>query len=138
MHAAHCDFRAEVGAEESGAEMFELRHYFSGLKRDSLSPAVNGDPPARCVERDDDFLARDIFRKLLQKDRIHSSTLENGASDNNLVRAPVGNFLSARDGSNAPADANFYSKILARLSDKVSNEIVIHAFSHGGIQVNHV
>src|SRR5260370_25627871 len=118
MHAAHCDFRAEVGAEESGAERFELRHHLFGLKRDSLSPAVNGDPPARCVERDDDFLARDIFRKLLQKDRIHSSTLENGASDNNLVRAPASNFLSARDGSNAAADANLHSVILACLHAK--------------------
>src|SRR6266404_5507552 len=89
VRAGHCAFTVHVGAEESGAERFELRHYSFGPKSDSLSPAVNGDSPTRCVECDHDSLAGDssnaaadtnLHRKILPGFRAE-------ASDEIIIRA---------------------------------------------------
>src|SRR5260370_20654350 len=138
VRAGHGAFAVYIGAEKSRAEGFELRHHFFGLNRNRFAPAVNGDASAGRVESDDDLFPTNFFCKQPQKSGVHFSAAERRASNNDLACAPAGNFLRSADCSNAASNADRHSKIVPGFRANVLNEIVIRAFSHGGIQINHV
>src|SRR5258708_21868934 len=134
----HGAFPVHVGAEESGAEGFELRHRFFGFKRDALAPAVNGDASPGSVESDDYLSSTNFFCEPPQESSVHFSAPESGASNNDLAGAPPGNFFGTRNGSNPASDAHLHAEIFSRTGAELAHEFVVLAFSHGGIQVNHV
>src|ERR1700731_5503372 len=138
VRAGHRAFAVHVGAQEAGAEGFELRHHCLCLKRDARAPAVNGDVSPGSVERDDDLFSANFFCELPQESGVYFSAAESGASNNDLARAPSGNFLGARKSSNPAAHADVHAEIFSRTDAEVANEIVVLAFLHGGIEVDEV
>src|SRR3977135_3882767 len=112
VRAGHCALTVHVGTQEPGAEGLELRHHCLCLKRDARAPAVNGDVSPGSVESDDDLFSANFFCEPPQECGVHFSAAENGASDNDLARAPSGNLFGTRSGSNSatppnPPSANF-------------------------------
>src|ERR1700730_11026341 len=136
--ATRCALTFHVGTQDPGAEGFELRHHCLCLKRDARAPAVNGDVSPGSVERDDDLFSADFFCELPQESGVYFSAAESGASNNDLARAPSGNFLGARNSSNPAAHAHFHAEIFSRTGAEVAHEFVILAFLHGGIEVDDV
>src|ERR1700716_3317044 len=93
VRAGHRAFTVHVGAQEPGAEGFELRHHCLCLKRDARAPAVNGDVSSGSVEGDDDLFSANFFCEPPQKPGVHFSAVESSASNNELARTPTCNFL---------------------------------------------
>ena len=61
---------------------------------------------------------------------------ESGAADDDLVRAPLGDFQGAGDGSNAAADADFQFVTLASLEAEFAGENVVVAGADSGVEVD--
>src|SRR5260370_8775610 len=110
----HGAFPVHVGAQESRAEGFELRHHFFGFKRDALAPAVNGDVSPGSVESDDDLFSMHFFCEPPQESSVHFSVAESGASNNALPCAPSATFFGTRNGSNPASDAHLHAEIFSR------------------------
>src|SRR2546421_12750831 len=138
VRAGHRTFAVDVGAQESRAERFELRHHFVGLKRQALPPAMNGDVSPGRVERDDDLFSVGFICEPPQESGIHFSAAESGTPDNYLARAPSGNFFSARNGSNPAANAHLHAEIFMCSRAELTYELIVLAFPHGRIQVDDV
>src|SRR5258708_34334844 len=96
VRARHGAFAVHVGAQESRAEGFELRHHFFGFKRDALAPAVNGDVAPGRVESDDDLSSTNFFCEPPQESSVDFAAAEGGASHKDLARAPSGNLFGTR------------------------------------------
>src|SRR5260370_12435410 len=79
-----------------------------------------------------------FFCEQPQKSSVHFSAAESGAPNNDLAGAPSGNFLGTRNRSNPSADAHLQAEIFSRTGAELAHEFVVPAFSHRGIQVNHV
>src|ERR1700731_3566065 len=135
VRARHGAFAVHVGAQEPGAEGFELRHHCLCLKCDARAPAVNGDVSPGSVESDDDLFSANFFCELPQESGVYFSAAESGASNNDLAPAPSGNFLGARNSSNPAAPAHFHAEIFSRTGAEVAHEFVVLAFLNGGIEV---
>src|ERR1700674_1645502 len=138
VRAGHCAFAVHVGAQETSAEGFELRHHSLRLQRDSRTPSVDGAVSPGSVESEDDLCSANFFCDPLQESRVHLSVSESGTSNNDLTRAPCNNFFGARNGSNPAADPHLDAEISPRNVAELSHDLVILAFSHGGIQVDDV
>src|SRR5271163_1639729 len=132
----HGAFAVDVSAEEGGAEGFELGHYVFGTQRQLAPPAVDGDVAFRCVESDDNSSGRYCFCKLTQKANVRLAFAKSGAADDELVRAPFGNFLGTRDGSNAAAYADFEFVAFPRFEAEFAGQRVVAAGADGGVQVD--
>src|SRR5258708_21349418 len=84
----HGAFPVHVGAQETRAEGFELRHRFFGFKRDALAPAVNGDASPGSVESDDDLSSTNFFCDPPQESSILFSPPDSSTSNNDLAGPP--------------------------------------------------
>src|SRR5712691_561191 len=132
----HRAFAVHVGAQETRAKWFELRHHFFGLERDAFAPAVDGDLSAGRVESDDHSSLRNFFYELMQEFCICFAVKESSASHNDLSRAPPGGFYGARNRSNAATDAHLHAELFSRTLAEGTDEIVVLPLSHGGVQVD--
>src|SRR5216683_897338 len=138
VRAGHGAFAVHIGAEKSSAKRFELRHHALGLEREALAPAVNRNSSPGGIQGNYDPFAMQFLGELAQEASVHFSAVKRGASNNDLVHAPTGNFFRAGNGSNSAANSNLHSEVFARAFADLSNELVVRAFSHGGIKVDDV
>jgi hypothetical protein len=83
-------------------------------------------------------LRDNFFVSCLRKRVFTFPFLEGGASEDELVGTPTCDFLSARDGSNAAANAHFHSKVFARSGAQFANKFIVLTFTDGGIEIDDV
>src|SRR5277367_748985 len=88
------------------------------------------------VQSDDDPRARYIFRKLSEKANIDLAFAKGGAANDNLVRAPLGDFLGASPCSYAAADANFQFVAFAGAEAEFAGQRVVISSADGRIEVD--
>src|SRR6266705_1966701 len=138
VRADHGAFTVYIGAEKSSAKRFELRHHALGLEREALAPSVDRNSSPGGIQGNHDPFAMHFLGELAQEASVHFSAVKRGASNNDLVRAPTGNFFRAGNGSNSTANSNLHSEVFACAFADLSNELVVRAFSHGGIEVDDV
>ena len=138
--AGHGAFAVDVGAEEGGAEWFELRHHVFGRKVQLAAPAVDGDAAFCGVQRNDNSIWVYFAGETAGGKRVLDfSFAKNCAADDDLVGAPLCDFLSASDGSNPAANANFHSVVACELLAHSSRtRSLFVAGAHRGIQVDDV
>ncbi len=136
--AGHGAFAVDVRAEEGGAEGFELGHYILGAQSEAAAPAIDGDVAFCGVESDDDSTGRDCFCKRTEKAGVDLAFAKSGAADDDLFRAPFGNFPCTRDRSDAAADANFQFVALAGVEAEFASKPVVVSGANGGVEVDEV
>src|SRR6267154_393617 len=138
IDSAHCSLAIHIRAEKGGAKWLKLFHYFFGSNAQFFSPSLDYNVALGRIERYDNCLAAHSRAQSPQKWRVYFALLEGSTSDNDLMRAPFCNFRSAGNGANASADAHFHPITLARFFAYFSRQVAVVAFSHGGVQVDHV
>src|SRR6266581_7338492 len=138
VRAGHGAFAVHIGAEKSSAKRFELRHHALGLEREALAPAVDRNLSPGGVQGNYDPFAMHFLGELVQEASVYIFVVKRGASNDDLVRAPPGNFFRSRNGSNPAANSNLHSEVFACAFADLSNKLVVRALSHGGIEVDDV
>ncbi len=99
---------------------------------------MNGDVSPGSIESDDDLFSRNFSCEPPQESTVHFSPTESSTSNDDLGRAPSGNFFGTRNGSNPAADAHFHAEIFSRTGAEFAHKLVVLAFPDGGIQVDDV
>jgi hypothetical protein len=138
IDSGHRSFAIYVGAKKCSAERLKLLHNLFRLNLQFFTPAFNYDMAFGCVQRHDNCGATDLLVELAQKWRVHLAILECGAADNDLMGAPLCNFLSATNSANAPADAHFHSKAVGGFAAQSARQFAVVALPHGSIQIDDV
>src|SRR5712671_6073377 len=138
IDSAHCSLAIHIRAQKGGAKRLKLFHYFFGSNAQFFSPSLNYTMALGRIEGYDNCRAAQSRTQPPQKWRVYFALLEGSTSDNDLMRAPFCNFRSAGNGANASADAHFHPITLGRLFAYLSRQVAVFAFSHGGVQIDHV
>src|SRR5215470_7099011 len=116
IRSAHGPFAIHIRAQERGAERLELRHHIFRAELQATAPAVRDDVALRSIERHYSASRTDFLPQFMQKPRIHSSFVECGASDDDLIGSPCHHFGGARDAANSAAHADVDSVFETRFS----------------------
>src|ERR1700688_4713892 len=114
--ASHRSFAIHVGAEKCGAKRLKLFHYLFRSNAQFFSPSLDHDLALGRIQRHDDCRAAHSLAELPEKWRVDFAVLEGGTSDNDLMRAPIGNFLRAPNGANSAAHSDSRSKAIGRFA----------------------
>src|SRR5689334_7275934 len=132
----HRAFTVHVCTQKTCAVRFELRHHAFRLKGYAAAPAVDGNSSLQRIQCNNDAFAAHFSIELLQKAQIHLSTVEDGATDDDLAGSPGGNFFGAGNGANPATHANFHCEFRSRLCAKRSHEFVVRTFTHNGVKID--
>src|SRR5579859_57403 len=115
IYASHRAFAVDVGTEEGGAKRFELGDDVFRTKSETPAPAMDGDLAPGGIECDYDLSGGQSLGELTQKAGVDFAFAEGGAADDDLLGAPLSDFLSASCCSNTAAKADFQIVALASL-----------------------
>jgi len=138
IDSSHRSFAIHVGAEKCGAEGLKLLHDLFRLNLQSFTPTLNHDVALGCVQRHDNCRAAHSIAELAEKWNVYLAILERSTSDNDLVRAPIRNYLSAPNGANSSTDTHSHPKVFGGLATQFARQFFVIAVPHGSIQIDDV
>ena len=123
-------FVVDVRVEELGAVRLERLDGLGRRDGQRLPPAVDGQPAASNVDRDDDVLAADGVADLRGERQVRAAVLEERRAQDDLARARLNHVLRAFGRADAAADA------AGQLAGHTPHQVVVVAGAHRGVEVD--